>query len=144
MRNRARESSIEDKLYYIGLGLLFPLFVVGPLVVNLLLPHIEFPDKQCMLLMVTGIYCPGCGGTRAVISLYKGQIWESFCYHPMVLYGVIVYLIYMLTHTMDRFHIGKIKGMKFRPIYLYGALIILVINFLIKNILKLCFGIFMK
>lgn len=144
MKFQEHKSSIEDKLYYIGLALLFPLFVVGPIVVNMLLPHIGLPDKKCMLLMIAGIYCPGCGGTRAVISLYSGRIWESFCYHPMVIYGFIVYLVYMLTHTLERFHVGKIKGIKFRPIYLYGALIILIVNFLIKNILKLCFGIFMQ
>ena len=144
MKSREREASIEDKLYYIGLVLFFPLFVVGPIVVNLLLPHIGLPDKKCMLLTVAGIYCPGCGGTRAIISLYSGRIWESFCYHPMVIYGFIVYLIYMLSHTLERFRVGKMKGIKFRPIYLYGALIILVINFLIKNILKLGFGIFME
>jgi len=144
MKFQEHKSSIEDKLYYIGLALLFPLFVVGPIVVNMLLPHIGLPDKKCMLLMIAGIYCPGCGGTRAVISLYSGRIWESFCYHPMVIYGFIVYLVYMLTHTLECFHVGKIKGIKFRPIYLYGALIILIVNFLIKNILKLGFGIFMQ
>ena len=144
MRSKERKLTIEDTLYYIGLALLFPLFVAGPIVVNLLLPQIGLPDKKCMLLMVAGIYCPGCGGTRAIISLYRGKIWESFCYHPMVIYGFIIYLIYMLTHTMERLHVGRIKGIKFRPIYLYGALIILVVNFWIKNILKLCFGIFMQ
>jgi len=99
---------------------------------------------QCKIARSLGFYCPGCGGTRAVISLYSGRIWESFCYHPMVIYGFIVYLVYMLTHTLERFHVGKIKGIKFRPIYLYGALIILIVNFLIKNILKLGFGIFMQ
>ena len=90
MRSKERKLTIEDTLYYIGLALLFPLFVAGPIVVNLLLPQIGLPDKKCMLLMVAGIYCPGCGGTRAIINLYRGKIWESFCYHPMVIYGFII------------------------------------------------------
>ncbi|MBQ6855594.1 MAG: DUF2752 domain-containing protein, partial [Lachnospiraceae bacterium] len=35
----------------------------------------------CMFRMLTGLYCPGCGGTRAVKALLTGHPIQSFLYH---------------------------------------------------------------
>ena len=40
----------------------------------------------CLFHFFTGFYCPGCGGTRAVRLLLKGDLAGSFQYHPFVLY----------------------------------------------------------
>lgn len=43
----------------------------------------------CLFHWITGLYCPGCGGTRAIGALLQGQLLKSFCYHPFVLYAAI-------------------------------------------------------
>ena len=139
-----RKHTIEEILYYWGLALLLPLIIGLPVLFQIILPNMPSFHKECVMLTITGIYCPGCGGTRAVIALFRGQFFKSFCYHPMVIYSAIIYLVYMITHTLERISFGRIKGVRFRPWYLYGALAILAVNFLIKNILKFCFGIFME
>lgn len=40
-----------------------------------------------------GYFCPGCGGTRAFESLLYGHLIKSFCYHPIVLYVLILIIL---------------------------------------------------
>lgn len=43
----------------------------------------------CLFYRATGIYCPGCGGTRAVKYLLEGKLLKSLWYHPLVGYVVL-------------------------------------------------------
>lgn len=49
----------------------------------------------CLFHWITGLYCPGCGGTRAIGALLQGQLLKSFCYHPFVLFAVIAVMVEM-------------------------------------------------
>ena len=75
-----------DRIFYImGLVLLGGLVMVEILAAAgvLTLTDLGF---SCSFLSVTGLYCPGCGGTHAVCALAGGHLWESFRYHPFVPY----------------------------------------------------------
>ncbi|MBQ9887502.1 MAG: DUF2752 domain-containing protein [Lachnospiraceae bacterium] len=37
----------------------------------------------CPIKRVTGLSCPGCGMTRAWLSLLHGSVHEAFHYHPL-------------------------------------------------------------
>ena len=39
----------------------------------------------CPIKFMTGISCPGCGMTRACISVFKGDFKESLRYNPMII-----------------------------------------------------------
>ncbi len=39
---------------------------------------------HCKIASALGLYCPGCGGSRAVAALLSGRILRSFLYHPSV------------------------------------------------------------
>ena len=49
----------------------------------------------CLFHWITGLYCPGCGGTRAIGALLQGRLLKSFCYHTFVLYAVIAVMVEM-------------------------------------------------
>ncbi len=132
-----QNKSIEDELYVIGLIALLVCMIGIPV---FLYYNSRLPGIPCLLLKLFGIYCPGCGGTRALIHLLHGRVLQSLWYHPLVIYGVVVYTAFMGSHTLRKLHLIK-KGIKFREWYLYGALLILLGNFVLKNILKFCFGI---
>ena len=51
----------------------------------------------CLFHLLTGFYCPGCGGTRAIRLLLKGELIKSFCYHPFVPYLALVLLLEAVT-----------------------------------------------
>lgn len=90
---------------------------------------------ECMFHRVTGLYCPGCGGTRALLLLLRGEIARSFCYHPVLLYAVCVGGWFMISQTIWRLSGGRIRiAMRFREIYLWIALALTVVNCLIKNL----------
>ena len=90
-------------------------------------------QMPCVFQELTGLYCPGCGGTRALKALLKGDVITSILYHPLILYVVFVavlfafsYLIYAKTKN-PKFHLH------FDNKYAYIGIGIIVINFVIKN-----------
>lgn len=135
------DRSLEDHLFYLGSVFLGLSLVAGVLFYYILLPHIS-SLPPCVLYTFLGIYCPGCGGTRAFLSLLQGHILQSLWYHPLVLYAVILYGSFMLSHTVARLtRFRYFRGMRFHSWYLYGAIGIIGVNWIFKNILLLCMGI---
>lgn len=67
----------------------------------------------CLFHLLTGFYCPGCGGTRAVRLLLMGDVAGSFRYHPFVPYMAVVLLAEVLLFTgsiLAGFRIKKEQG----------------------------------
>ncbi len=138
MRQREKE---ETALFYIGwsliaigctLGLMYQIF---PLPFSkLLLP--------CLVNSTFGIYCPGCGGTRAVWALFHGKLAASFVCHPLVIYTAAVGGWFLVSQSIERISRHRIKiGMKYRDIYIWAALGIVIVNFFIKNLLLIIWNI---
>ncbi|MBE5988368.1 uncharacterized protein DUF2752 [Lacrimispora xylanisolvens] len=95
----------------------------------------------CIFHSLTGLYCPGCGGTRAVRTLLQGDLRMSVQYHPLVLYTVIA----VLTEGIIRFLSKKRKHpldhrKRERILILIGAAIV-VINWIFKNYMLVVKGI---
>lgn len=119
--------------YYVCLGLLA---VLGILCFVCNIYDIRLAGNlpgRCILHEMTGYYCPGCGGTRAVDALMHGKIIRSFLYHPVVVYTAAILLFYALSHTVSIISKGKVKAMLFRPLYLYLMIAIILIQWVIKN-----------
>ena len=99
--------------------------------------------SPCLMHAITGWYCPGCGGTRSVMFLLTGHPMMSFIYHPLVLYTAIVIAYMLLRHLFDMIRTKSFRTQKkyFRTSMLWVALLITVINFLVKNISLIVFHI---
>lgn len=96
----------------------------------------------CVFRSLTGLYCPGCGGTRAVLELMKGHIIKSLWYHPIVMYVVILDIRYLLGHMVRWMSSGKCQMKSgYQSWYGYGAALIIIGNLVIKNFLLLVCGI---
>ncbi len=135
-----KERSLEDNLFYLGCVFLGMSIVAGVLFYSVLLPHISMPP--CVMYKYLGLYCPGCGGTRALISLLHGRILRSLWYHPLVPYSAVLYGTFMISHGAARItRYRYFRGLRFHNWYLYGAIVVLGANWLLRNILLLCLGI---
>lgn len=118
---------------------IFALYVAASILFDFSLAHYI---PACSLHVMTGYYCPGCGGTRAVLSLLDGHLLTSFFYHPFVLYAVVVGGWFMISQTIERVSRHKIRiAMHYRNIYLWLALAIVIVNCLIKNLVLGIWGI---
>lgn len=130
---------LEDELYV--LGLIFMVFGGIAFLIYYFVFVPVLPPNACIFWKLFHIYCPGCGGTRAVRALLHGELGKSIWYHPVVLYTTVVFGGFMLTHTLEKFSVLHIKGWKFHEWYLYGALVLIIVNWILKNVLLLGFNI---
>lgn len=133
--------TLEDKLCLIGLAFCTLGFAAALIYRDWFLPR--FGEPGCVFQRLFGIYCPGCGGTRAVFALLRGDILLSLYYHPLVPYAVFGFDLFLLDHVLERLRVPGVKGFRFHAWPLYLAIVILIVNCVARNILKLCFGVFL-
>lgn len=60
----------------------------------------SIPLPVCPLHHLTGLYCPGCGTTRAVLALMHGDLYSAFRYNPLFIFIVIIISFYALKRLM--------------------------------------------
>lgn len=141
---KASEKRPADyKLYILGLALAVPVAILFFLQ-NSGIVDFDVADliPPCLFHRVSGLYCPGCGGTRAVKSLLEGRLTACFFYHPFVLYCAVIYTLFMASHTLE-FILQKksphkkpfVRGLQARLSYLYVGVILILSQWLVKNLL---------
>ncbi|MCR5106981.1 MAG: DUF2752 domain-containing protein [Lachnospiraceae bacterium] len=97
------------------------------------------PYLYCHFKKATGIYCPGCGGVRAVDSLLRFQILKSLYYHPAVIYFGIIYL-YIMIRIFLQIHL-KVRPVKEKTVYLliYIGIGLIFLQWILKLIVLIFF-----
>lgn len=138
----ARMSKKEEKsLYILGWMLLGAAAVLAGVTKGFPM-QMKIFSLPCIFWELTGYYCPGCGGTRACAALFRGEIVRSFLCHPVVVYTAVVFAWYMISHTIEYLTRGRLAvGMRYRDLYLYLAAAIILIQWVVRNLLKLVWGI---
>lgn len=128
-----KKVSIEDTFYIVGLGCFAAAFALCFVVrISGVSPTAWL--RPCILHTLTGLYCPGCGGTRACISFLSGDLYASFRYHPFVPYAAICCIWFMISQTIEKISRHRIRiGMKYRDIYLWISVVLLVVHFVVVN-----------
>ena len=96
------ESIILILLPFIGLMMLCYLYFHNP-VENSILP-------KCIILQYTGLYCPGCGATRATYYLTHGNFLKAFGFNQLY----VIFVPFMLYLYILNFGI-KINGKALIP-----------------------------
>lgn len=119
---------------YLGLGIGLIIFICN-VVIHAFDIEIAKMIPTCHFFKVTKYYCPGCGGTRSVNSLLRGDIVGCIYYHPFVAYVAVCYVGHELSHLLSIMTGNRIKGLKISPAYFYVGIVIIIVQWLLKNIM---------
>lgn len=97
------------------------------------------PD--CVFETVTGLYCPGCGGTRSLIALVQGHPVRSFLLHPAVIYAAAVYAVFMIRMFMlKHYGIGSKKDGRVL-VFIYIGIGLILLQWAVKLVLLIRYDI---
>ena len=99
------------------------------------------PSLPCGIHMVFHVYCPGCGGTRALTALLQGKILDSLGYNPMIILGIFLILYYELGVVITLLKKSGKKYLYFRLWPVYAYLILGIIFAVVRDYLLLAEGI---
>jgi len=90
--------------------------------------HLQESQSFCPFKMLTGLPCPGCGMVKSMVSLYRGNLAESFRFH---LFGPVLVLFFtsaLLVMTAE-----LIRGRNFRFRWLYNMKLAYVVAVLMGS-----------
>ena len=87
----------------------------------------------CLFHLLTGYYCPGCGGTRAIRYLFHGEIWKSIQYHPLVFYMAAVAAVELVRLAVNLAKKRPVGYEKRHEMLVWIGVAIILANWGIKN-----------
>jgi hypothetical protein len=94
----------------------------------------------CLFNKLTHLCCPGCGGTRSIRALIRGDLWRCFYDYPPFLFGLAVYVIFMVRCFLHvHFDVRKSKdGTVVKYLYVFMGLIF--VQWIVKLVAQICFN----
>lgn len=92
---------------------------------------------DCFIYGKYGIYCAGCGGTRAVMELLNGNIFASIKYHPAVVYsaGLMIYIMFEYIRS-----IVKKTELVISPVPFYLLIGVIILQWFLKDYILIFCG----
>ena len=96
--------------------------------------------SRCWIWEHWRIYCPGCGGTRAVSALAQGQILRALYCHAPVVAAIVLAAVYMISQTVWRLRNKQGWVLHYDPRWPGVLAGLLLGNCVLRNILWLGFG----
>jgi hypothetical protein len=97
--------------------------------------------RACWFYAHYHIYCPACGGTRALIAFSHGAFGRALYYNPAVPITFFSVGGYLVSQTIWRLRGRKGMTLHYSNRWLWVMLVVLLGNCLIRNVLWLGFHI---
>ena len=110
---------IAKLLLFISAGaslLMALMYVVNPAHCVLLPP--------CLLHRFTGLYCPGCGSTRAIYELAHGHLGAAFRLNPLLLVLPPILGLWLV----------RTQGVVVKPVWIWTLLAVMIVFGVLRNL----------
>lgn len=124
--------SKDDWIYH---SLWIVLAVLGGLFLLWYIPLGQPPLPACWFYTRCHIYCPGCGGTRAVEALLRGRILQAVWYHPAVPFAAVSIDAYLASQSIWRLRVRRGMVLRYSDKWLRAFILLLAVNCLTRNLL---------
>ena len=115
---------IRDKIKKINSYIVERDFLLAFVAIGLIFIILLITDVGCPTRFFTGVCCPGCGMTRAVIHLFKGDIRGAIHNHPLVFTLPVIAILFILKDKINK-------------VVLNTLLVIIIILFIVTYIIRL-------
>lgn len=113
------------------------IIVFIPIIIGLIYFYKYNPAESlyppCPFYYITGLYCPGCGSSRAVHNLLHGRFLKALDLNPLMVLS-IPFVLYLFISDME-IHLGK-KVIFKRPVFTHGVYIIIICLIIVYWVLR--------
>ena len=135
---------INKKKYFLITVVFISLFLLAFLYTNYIekiqsVNPILFHD--CVFKSTFHLYCPGCGGTRAVDALLHLRILSSLFYHPFVIYVVFCCCFFYIKIGIQLIKQGGAVDMFINTACIGGSLVLVLAFFVVRSLLLVYGGV---
>lgn len=114
--------------------IVYIMFFIGVLFVCKYLYEVYDLGFDCIINKITGLYCSGCGMTRAVYSLIRLDFYQAFRYNALSIVLLPIIVMYVLFEIYAKVF-DKTNIMNRMPIWIWYTLAMIAIVFgFIRNI----------
>ncbi len=126
------KSAIKKRIF--KLSLFFLLGIIALIAIYLIIVYTGFGIK-CPFHILTGLNCPGCGNTRAVVNIMQFRFLEGLSYN--YLFPLEAFYMLRLLFISSKSYIlnGKFSFNDSKPALDIIVLVILGLWFILRNIL---------
>ena len=94
---------------------------------------LSFHLPPCVFYRLTGLYCPGCGNSRSVRALLRGQFWLSLRYNVFPLFTLLLGVLWMIEQVTGLF--GRpYRLLPRRPWAIWTIVILFLLYYVVRNI----------
>ena len=114
---------------------LFKVFIVLLiLIVYLIIGNLTGIYIECPIHKLTGLYCPGCGLTRMIRSIFQLDFYQAFRYNQLIFIS-LPFIIFLFINDLYSEFKGKKSLYKKIPNYIWIILIVITILYgILRNI----------
>ena len=93
--------------------------------------HIFIP---CPIHSLTNLYCPGCGVTRMILSIFKLDFYQAFRYNPLLFIMLPIFIFYFIDYIISLFKGKKALYTKINSKACIFLIIIFIVYGIVRNI----------
>ncbi len=97
-------------------------------------PELNSFFPPCIFHEITGLYCPGCGMTRATYSILNLEIKKAFGYNQLffILIPVLIYMGIKQVFNLKKY--GELKPIRFPYWFTISLLFLVFLFWILRNI----------